>query len=258
MTVREYWTTTAEYYDLFHSNRLEDIEFWTSSAARTGGGSVLEIGCSTGRVGLEIARNGNFVCGVDQSEAILNVFRRKLAAEPDEVRQRVQLHLGDMRTFQLNRHFELALIPFRPLQHMLTLEDQIAALTNARRHLTTGGMLGFDVFFPNFGSFDQPDGIEKLEREWIDGEGRTVRRFFLRHRVDKVNQVIYASFIFRTYRGTGLIAEEISPLNMSYYTYPHLRLLLKLSQFELTEEYGSFAREPIATHREMIIFARAV
>ncbi len=126
---------------------------------------------------------------------------------------------------------KLALIPFRPLQHMLTLEDQIAVLTNARRHLTTGGILGFDVFFPDFSSFDQLDGVEQPEREWIDDEGRTVRRFFLRHRVDKVNQVIYASFIFRTYRGTDLVAEEISPLNMSYYTYPHLRLLLKLSQF---------------------------
>jgi hypothetical protein len=173
-------------------------------------------------------------------------------------RQRVQLHLGDMRTFQLNQQFELALIPFRPLQHMLTLEDQIAVLTNARRHLKMGGILGFDVFFPNFSSFDQPDGIEKLEREWVDGEGRTVRRFFLRHRVDKVNQVIYASFIFRTYRGTDLIAEETSPLNMSYYTYPHLLLLLKLSQFELVEAYGSFARAPITEHQEMILLARAV
>jgi hypothetical protein len=95
--------------------------------------------------------------------AILDVFRQKLATESDVVRQRVQLHWGDMRTFLLNQRFELALIPFRPLQHMLTLEDQIAALTNARRHLTTGGILGFDVFFPDFSSFDQPDGVEQPE-----------------------------------------------------------------------------------------------
>lgn len=257
MIVREYWATTAEYYDLFHSNRQEDVEFWTSIAGPAGG-PVLEIGCGTGRVGLEIARSGHDVCGVDQSEAILDIFRRKLAVEPDDVRQRVQLHLGDMRTFQLDQQFGLALMPFRPLQHMLTLEDQLAALTNARRHLAKGGILGFDVFFPNFKALDQPDGVEKLEREWIDGDGRTVRRFFLRNRVDKVNHVIYASFIFRTYDGTGLIAEETSPLNMSYYTYPHLRLLLKLCHFEITEEFGSFTRAPITAAQEMIILARAV
>jgi len=257
MIVSEYWTTTAEYYDLFHSGRQEDVAFWASIAARTGG-PVLEIGCGTGRVGLEIARNGSHVYGVDQSEAILDVFRRKLKSEPDAVQQRVQLHLGDMKTFQLNQQFDLAFIPFRPLQHMLTLEDQIAALTNARRHLTIGGLLGFDVFFPNFSAFDQPNGVEKLEREWIDDKGRTVRRFFLRHRVDKVNQVIYASFIFRTYSGSSLLAEETSPLNMSYYTYPHLRLLLKLTGFEPAEEYGSFERAPITTLQEIILLARAV
>jgi SAM-dependent methyltransferase len=257
MIVREYWSTAAKYYDLFHSPRQEDVAFWAEMATPVGC-SVLEIGCGTGRVGLEIARRGNFVCGVDQSEVILNVFRGKLEAEPDDVRERVQLHLGDMRTFELNQKFDLALMPFRPLQHMLDLDDQIAALCNARKHLKTGGTLGFDVFFPNFSSLEEPDGIEKLEREWVDGEGHTIQRFFLRHRVDKVNQVIYSSFIFRTYRENDLITEEISPLNMSYYTYPHLRLLLKLSQFELIEEYGSFTRAPIAERKEMILMARAI
>jgi SAM-dependent methyltransferase len=257
MIVREYWATTAEYYDSFHSNRREDVEFW-SNVARRIGGPVLEIGCGTGRVGLEIARSGIDIYGIDQSEAILDVFRAKLTAEPKDVRQRVRLHLGDMRTFELGQQFSLALMPFRPLQHMLTLEDQIAAFQSARRHVKAGGILGFDVFFPNFSLFNEPDGVEKPEREWLDREGRTIRRSFLRHRVDKVNQVIYASFIFRTYAGTELISEETSPLEMSYYTYPHLQLLLKLAHFEAFEEYGSFAQAPITKQEEMIILARAV
>ncbi len=248
-----------EHYDSSYANRREDVDFWTDVASRVGG-SVLELGCGTGRVGLEIARNGHDVCGIDPSDAMLDCYRRKLAAEPDAVQRRVQLHLGDMRTLQLKRQFALALIPFRPFQHMLTLEDQLAALATARRHLVTGGMLGFDVFFPNFSVFDRPDGIDKLEREWMDGEGRKVQQSHLRHRVDKVNQVIYSSFIFRTYAGDDLMAEVSSPINMSYYTYPHLRLLLKLSDFDIAEEFGSFARGPITGQppSEMIILARAV
>jgi SAM-dependent methyltransferase len=267
VNIREYWATAAEYYDSYHDHRKEDVAFWAKIAARIGG-PVLEIGCGTGRVGLEIARNGNHLFGVDQSEAILNVFRQKLMTESDAVRQRVKLYLGDMRTFELNQRFEFAIIPFRPLQHMLTLEDQNAALSNARRHLVTGGILGFDVLFPNFSSFDQPDGLERLEREWIDVERNRVRRFYIRHRVDRVNQVVYASCIYRIYKGADLtntpprpaevLVEERSPLNLSYYTYPHLRLLLKMTHFELVEEYGSFAREPITAQKEMIILARAV
>lgn len=257
MIVREYWATAAEYYDLFHSSRQEDVDFWTGIADRIGG-PVLEIGCGTGRVGLEIVRHGNELCGIDQSEDILNIFRRKLAAQPEEVQSRVELHQWDMRTFQLDRQFPLAIIPFRPLQHMLTLDDQIATLANARRHIKTGGFLGFDVFFPNFAAFEQRDGVEKFERDWVNESGNTVKRFFLRHRVDRVNQVIYGSFIFRTYDGDTLVSEEISPLDMSFYTYPHLRLLLKLTGFEPVEEYGSFALESITARQEMIFLARAV
>lgn len=257
MIVREYWATTVEYYDLFHADRLEDVAFWKNIACRTNG-PVLEIACGTGRVGIEIARQGQELYGVDQSEDVLNVFRRKLAAEPDEVRQRVHLTRGDMRSFDLGRKFSLAIIPFRSLQHVLTLDDQLAAFKTARRHLIDGGILGFDVFFPNYSALEQPDGVEKFEREWIERDGRTVRRFFLRHNVDKLNQVIHASFIFRTYAGQNLVAEEISPITMSYYTYPHLQLLLKLSGFEVAEEYGSFDRSPITVQKEMVLLARAV
>lgn len=257
MILREYWATTAEYYDLFHADRLEDIEFWKSTASRTSG-PVLEIACGTGRVGIEIARQGQELYGIDQSEDVLNIFCRKLATEPESVQKRVHLSQGDMRTFDLKRKFPFAMIPFRPLQHMLTLEDQLAALRNARRHLIVGGTLGFDVFFPNYKALEQPDGIEKFEREWTDSQGRDVRRFFLRHKVDKLNQVIYASFIFRTYVGENLISEETSPINMSYYTYPHLQLLLHLSGLELVEEYGAFDHSPITSLQEMILLARAI
>ena len=255
MRVREYCSTTADYYDSGNSGYREDIEFWTSVADSVEG-PVLEIGCGTGRVSLEIARRGKTVVAVDQSEAILDVFRRKLAAEPVAVQRRVRLHSDDMRRFRLTQKFALVLMPFRPMQHMLTLEDQLAALATARAHLEVGGLFGFDVFFPNFRSFEQPHGEEKLEVEWTHRNGPTIRRYYVRHSVDKLNQVIYGSYIFRTYDGTDLLSEETSPLNMSYFTYP--QLLLKLSQLELAEQYGSFARAPITAQQEMIILARAV
>lgn len=257
MIIRDYWETAVEYYDQFYSGRTEDVEFWTGVANRFGG-PVLEIGCGTGRVGLELARNGHELCAIDRSEAVLQVFRQKLASEPQEVRRLVHLQTADMRNFELGREFRLALMPFRPFQHMLTLEDQLAALAHIRRHLPVGGILAFDVFFPKFSVFDEPDGIEKLEREWLDNEGRTIQRFFVRHRVDRINQVIYGSFIFRIYNGPELVREARSRLDMSYYTYPHLRLLLQLSGFEVIEEFGSFSGEPITVHQELILVARAV
>lgn len=257
MIVRDYWETAAEHYDPNHASRREDVEFWVS-VANQHGGPVLEIACGTGRVGLEIARQGHDYTGVDLSEPLLNLFRGKLAAQPEHAHRRVELHQGDMRTFNLNRQFALALIPFRPLQHMLTLDDQIAALAAARRHLKPGGLLGFDVFFPKFAKLDGPFGVEKEEAAWSTSEGRTVRRSYVRHSVDKINQVLYGSFIFRLYQGERLVSEEASRLNMSFFTYPHLRLLLERTGFRIDEEYGSYTREPLSVEKEIILLARAV
>ena len=42
---------------------------------------------------------------------------------------------------------------------------------------------------------------------------------------------------------------------MSYYTYPHVRLLLKDAGFKVKEEYGSYDKEPISICKEMIFIA---
>ena len=79
---------------------------------------------------------------------MLDVLKENLAREPHEVHQRITVQEGDMRTFRLNRKFPLVMIPFRPMQHMFTVEDQVAALQTAAAHLTDQGTHTFDVFYP--------------------------------------------------------------------------------------------------------------
>jgi len=118
--------------------------------AKQFGGPVLEIACGTGRILLPIARAGIEIHGVDKSSSMLQVLREQLEREPAEIRNRVTISKGDMRTFLLSREFPLVAIPFRPMQHMHTLLDQVAALENAAVHLAPGGILAFDVFYPNY------------------------------------------------------------------------------------------------------------
>jgi SAM-dependent methyltransferase len=227
--------------------------------ARKSGGPVLEIACGTGRVLLPIAREGIEIEGVDNSESMLRIVRRNLAREPREVRERVTIHKGDMRDFRLEKKFRLVTIPFRPLQHMYTVQDQVAALTTAAFHVAEGGSVAFDVFFPNFEGIPANIGKEILDLEWtVDSERRkVVRRYFRKRSYDKIQQTFSGEFVFRTYEGDNLILEETGPLKMSYYTYAHLRALFLLAGLEPVEEYGSFAREPLDnTSREMIFVLR--
>lgn len=64
------------------------------------------------------------------------------------MRAAVRLQLGDMRDFELEGSFDLIAIPFNGLSYLYDARDQLAALTTARRHLSEGGRLAFDVLAP--------------------------------------------------------------------------------------------------------------
>lgn len=139
----------AEYYDYVSEYvARDDVQFFVEMA-QASGGPVLEVGCGTGRVLLPTARAGIEITGLDLSDGMLAVLRRRLAAEPSEVQGRVRLVQGDMRDFDLGQQFALATIPFRPFQHLTTIEDQIRCLTAIRHHLRPGGRLVLDLFNPS-------------------------------------------------------------------------------------------------------------
>jgi SAM-dependent methyltransferase len=217
---------------------------------------VLEIGCGTGRILLPIARAGIEIHGVDASPHMLKILKERVAAEPADVRGKVHFHQGDMRQVRLGRKFPLVIMPFRPMQHMHTLEDQLAALRTAALHLTPHGILAFDVFFPNFEKILAGVGQEVQEIEWpVPGQpGKMIRRYYRKDSLDKIHQTIGLSFIFRTYDSGKLVQEESEQFSMSFYTYPHLRALFQLAGLEPIAEYGSFNKTPLDNSSPEMIF----
>lgn len=255
-TPAEYRQVSAKYYDEAYATKedLDDQEFYVE-VAKNSGGPVLELACGTGRILLPIAHEGIAIHGVDNSLPMLEVLQEKLRQEPKDVRELVSVTPGDMRNFRSNRQYPLVIIPFRPLQHMYSVEDQVAALETAAFHLEDGGHLVFDVFYPKFDRLTTKVGEEVLELEWRpkSDPSKVIRRYFRKESVDKINQNFAMNFIFRTYEGERLIREETEFLKLSYYTYPHLRALFLLTGLEIVEEYGSFDKTPLDnTAREMI------
>jgi SAM-dependent methyltransferase len=246
---------TAKYYDGAYAAKqdLLELPFYLELAAQSAG-PVLEIACGTGRILLLIARRGVTIHGVDNSQPMLEILKKNLAAEAESVRRQVTLHEGDMREFSLGGRFPLVIIPFRPLQHMYTVRDQLSALARAAHHLTNDGILAFDVFFPKFEKIHSRIGEEILEMEWSLASDATkiVRRYFRKESVSKINQVLSFNFIYRTYRAGEMILEEA--LKLSYFTYPHLRALFLLAGLEPVAEYGSFAKAPLDNNAEEMIF----
>jgi SAM-dependent methyltransferase len=254
--VDEYSITAPHYDASYAAKQMADLPFYLELARQTGG-AVLDVGCGTGRMALPIAQAGIAVTAVDASESMLNILRGKLDNEPGEIRSRITIRQGDMRNLELIDRFPLVIVPFRALQHLYTVEDQIAALTSLRQQLTPGGRLAFDVFFPKFDRILTGVGHEIEEMSWkIVKEGRelVVRRFFIKDKVDPIRQVFSGRFIYRTFDQARFVEEEFDPLTMSWYTHGQLQLLFRVTGLEPVAEYGGFDKRPLRVDSPEMIF----
>jgi SAM-dependent methyltransferase len=222
-----------------------DVGFYVD-AARESGGPVLELGCGTGRILIPTARAGIEIAGLDSSAGMLEECRRRLSREPAEVRGRASLHHADMRSFDLGRAFRLATIPFRPFQHMLTVEDQLACLGAIRRHLAPGGRLVFDIFNPSIRNLAKPvDGAETDEEPpFTLPDGRRVVR---RHRVferNLVTQVVIGEIAYYVSHPDGREERLVQPIHMRYLFRFEAEHLLIRAGFTVEHVYSDFRRTP--------------
>ncbi len=242
------YASIAEFYDHVTVYRdRPDVAFYVE-AARESGGPVLEIGCGTGRVLLPTARAGIDIVGVDQSPAMLALCRRDLANAPAEVQQRVELREGDMRAFDIGRLFTLVTIPFRPFQHLVTVEEQLACLGCIRRHLTSGGRLILDLFNPSLEALTQPTGIESdPESEFTMPDGRQVARRYRIISRDRANQVNQVELYYDVTQPDGRTERLIHGFPMRYLFRFEAEHLLARAGFSVQHVYSGYGKEPFGS-----------
>jgi len=223
--------------------------------AKERGGTVLEVGCGTGRILLPTARAGITIDGLDASQPMLDRCAETLAGEPSDVRQRVKLHHADARSFDLGAQFDLITAPFRVIQHLLEMDDQLAFLATVARHLRPGGALAFDVFNPNFSALVAADGIEREDTPITAlPDGRTFRRTARIARVRWADQVSEVEMIYYVSNRRG---EEIERLvqgfGMRWYLKAELIHLLARAGFAVKTTWGDLDRSPFTDKSPDII-----
>src|SRR5438093_4387423 len=146
----------AQYYDL-SPDTPADVPFYReripSAAAR-----VLELGCGTGRVLVPLAAQCGYIHGLDLSEAMVGICRRKLEAA-GVASTKARAETQDITNFVLNQRFDLIIAPYRVLQNLETDAAVTGLFSCIRQHLAPGGSCILNVFRPNGDS-------ETLRREW--------------------------------------------------------------------------------------------
>jgi len=256
----EYSDFVAEYYDHVVPYRTRpDIGFYVEMGQKTGG-PVLELGCGTGRVLIPMARAGLEIMGLDISPAMLSVCVEQLAREPEELRSRVHLIQGDMRSFDLGRLFALVTIPFRAFQHLLAPEEQLDCLRCIHRHLSASGLLILDLFNPSMerlGSGQLPEEFCTEPEFEMPGGRKVVRRHRQLER-DLHHQVIAAELVYEVTHADGHSESLVQRFPLRYFFRYEAEHLLARAGFAVETVYADFEKRPYGSSYpgDMIFVAR--
>lgn len=209
--------------------------FYTA-LARQQTGAVLELASGTGQLTIPVAQLGVPTVGLDRSNAMLNVARRRASS----AKVSVAFVQSDMRDFALERTFNLIFVARNSLLHLESTADLVAALTAVRHHLTPDGVFAFDIFNPDVRLLARPRG-QRFPMMEVDTEAFGPLRVEATHDYDSATQVNRGTLYIST-------AEKpdawVVPLALRSIFPQELPLLISAAGLELIDRFGELSGAP--------------
>ncbi|MET9131950.1 class I SAM-dependent DNA methyltransferase [Streptomyces antibioticus] len=201
MTSSELWSReTADRYDAEETERTSAAVLGPTVAflaELVGGGRALEFAIGTGRVGVPLRERGVSVVGIELSEPMAAVLRRKVDEDT------LPVVIGDMATTVVPGEFSLVYLVYNTITNLLTQDEQVECFRNAARHLAPGGRFVVELGVPplrllppgqvavpfdvsdrhlGFDTFDLVEQILVSHHFTRDGDDGRYRRGASRHR----------------------------------------------------------------------------
>ncbi|MGP6147029.1 class I SAM-dependent methyltransferase [Jeotgalibaca sp. A122] len=217
---------------------LNEKEFVTPTVEKLAelapGNDVLELAVGTGRIAIPLAERGFQVTGMDISEGMLQELHKKS--------DRVKTLVGDMRNVAVDAQFDLVYLIFNGITYALTLDDQVATIQNAARHLRSGGVLVIETFVPRVHEIVGDNRAPfALEEDFIGYD-----------EYDRVNQKLIS-------KQFDLSEDQVASHQTEHrYVWPsELELMGRLAGLEVAYKWGDWTGEALTNDSDdMIIIFR--
>ena len=238
----------VQFYDMSVPDWPGEINFYVGMAneVKEKGGSILEIGCGTGRVALRLALEGIPVTGLDLSPEMLESARQKSQGV-----SKVRWVEGDMKDFDLRERFDLIVIPGHSFQFMLTPSEQIGCLKCIQRHMKNDGKLVVHLNHDDpswLGGLAREEGNDfQLAWEYHQGSLKSSIRKLNAWSYDPVTQTASVVTAWEKIGEDGLVNErqETEMKHLHCFFRYEMEHLLARTGFQIQALYGDFYRQEV-------------
>lgn len=223
------YETLARYYDALVKSD-DDVPFYLSLAKRTQGRTI-ELMAGTGRISLPLASAGVDMTCVDDSAAMLDVLRGKLAGRGLSV----EVFRQDVTRLNLASRFSFAFIALNSFEELTDDEEREKLMQGVFNHLQPGGTFVCTLHDPEVRLRDV--GVEKELRLENPGNGRRVR-FSLSTEFDKERSLVHGQERIEDVE-TGQVIADL-PLSFRLTGEEEFQSLAGRFGFTVVDLYGGY------------------
>jgi SAM-dependent methyltransferase len=247
MPVSDYEPSTygdriADLYDDLYTWKLDTQSAVEGLARLAGAGPVLELGVGTGRIALPLVERGIEVHGIDASESMVELMRRKPGGD------RIPVTIGDFAEAEApGGPYSMAFVVFNTLFALPDQESQLRCVQRTAEWLADGGVLVIEAFVPDLGRFDRGQRVDAshvgTERVVLDVSNH-----------DPVAQRVVSQHLLFEEGNVRQI-----PVHIRYAWPSELDLMARLAGLRLRTRHGGWREEPFTAEspRHISVYERA-
>lgn len=215
-------TAAARYDDEPRGDEDAGADFLAGLAA---GRDALEFAIGTGRMAIPLSRKGVRVDGIELSQAMVDVLRRRPGGAHLDVR------VGDMTTTSMDRRYGLVFLVYNTIFNVLTQDGQVECFENAARHLTDDGLFVIEAAVPT--AWLPNHAYTRPERVEADAVTLDVCSY------DPATQVLDENHV-----RIGADGISFAPISCRLAWPSELDLMARLAGLRLVERWGGWQRQP--------------
>lgn len=238
------YTSFAQVYDLFMDN--VPYEEWSdclgSLLAEYGitEGTVVELGCGTGKMTRLMAAKGYDMIGVDNSLDMLEIARQ------DSGEEDILYLLQDMQELELYGSVSAVYSACDSMNYLLQQEDLRQVFVRTEEYLEPGGLFVFDM--------NSPYKYRELLGENTFAESREESSFIWENYFDEESQVNEYDLILFIQEQNGLFRKFEETHFQRCYEPSVVRTMLEQNGFEILGICDDYSRTPGREDSERLLF----
>jgi len=238
------YKNSASLYDKVTNEKIGsvDIDFYLNKINKSS--KVLELGCGTGRVAIDLAKNGIEVTALDLSSQMLQAFKAKVKGQ--SFANKIQIIKGDMSSFKIPNEFDWIIFPFRSFQSLTTKEQRNNCLSLVNKHLKKGGKVVIQMFDPIPEILEKWHELHGLDTKlWDSKNEQYIERYSIGEKHLPEKQTVKYHYTFKILDKENKILKEYNePMELGYLYHNQAKRLFEKHNYQIEKVFSNWDETP--------------